>query len=163
MCKVRSKGSFLDRHNLYYYKSKDKSPPNCHGKLCLIGINVFDTVEPDYVSYFVGIYEEALGGKINIANPDPFAKNKYILKDVINIEVVAPIVAVVNPLLADDTDTKNQIEDYKRIKEEEHKEMQALIKKHAEMQVQNEKKLKQIQDELYKQIEEAKRMEKKRA
>ena len=31
------------------------------------------------------------------------------------------------------------------------------------MQVQNEKKLKQIQDELYKQIEEAKRMEKKRA
>ena len=66
-------------------------------------------------------------------------------------------------MLADDTDTKNQIEDYKRIKEEEHKEMQALIKKHAEMQVQNEKKLKQIQDELYKQIEEAKRMEKKRA
>ena len=66
-------------------------------------------------------------------------------------------------MLADDTDTKNQIEDYKRIKEAEQKEMQELIKKHAEMQVQNEKKLKQIQDELYKQIEEAKRMEKKRA
>ena len=116
---VRSKGSFLDRHNLFYYKSKDKSPPNCHGKLCLIGINVFDDVMPDYVSYFVGIYEEGLGGKINIANPDPFAKNKYILIDVQNIEVVAPIVAVVNPMLADDTDVKNQIEDYKRIKEDE--------------------------------------------
>ena len=72
----------------------------------LVGINVFDDVMPDYVSYFVGIYEEGLGGKINIANPDPFAKRKYILTDVENIELVAPIVAVVNPLLADDTDVK---------------------------------------------------------
>ena len=63
--------------------------------------------EPDYVSYFVGIYEEGLGGKVNIANPDPFAKNKYILIDVQNIDVVAPIVAVVNPLLGDDTDKKS--------------------------------------------------------
>ena len=115
---VRSKGSFLDRHNLFYYKSKDKIHLTVI-KLCLVGINVFDMYEPDYVSYFVGIYEEGLGGKVNIANPDPFAKHKYILTDVENIDVVAPIVAVVNPLLADDTDTKNQIEDYKRIKEEE--------------------------------------------
>ena len=163
---VRSKGSFLDRHNLFYYKSKDKSPPNCHGKLCLIGINVFDDVMPDYVSYFVGIYEEGLGGKINIANPDPFAKNKYILIDVQNIEVVAPIVAVVNPMLADDTDVKNQIEDYKRIKEDEVKEMQMIIKKHEELQKYQEKKLKQIQDELYNKIKETEarfQREKKRA
>ena len=160
---VRSKGSFLDRHNLFYYKSKDKSPPNCHGKLCLVGINVFDSVMPDYVSYFVGIYEEGLGGKINIANPDPFAKHKYILRDVINIEVVAPIVAVVNPLLADDIETKNQIEDYKRIKEDEQKEMQMLLKKQRELQRDQEKKLKQLQDELYQKIEEARRLEKKRA
>ena len=25
---VRSKGSFLDRHNLFYYKSKDRNPPS---------------------------------------------------------------------------------------------------------------------------------------
>ena len=163
---VRSKGSFLDRHNLFYYKSKDKSPPNCHGKLCLVGINVFDSVEPDYVSYFVGIYEEGLGGKVNIANPDPFAKRKYILTDVENIELVAPIVAVVNPLLADDTDTKNQIEDYKRIKEDEVREMELLIKKQAELAKDQEKKLKQIQDELYNKILETEarlEKEKKRA
>lgn len=160
---VRSKGSYLDRHNLFYYKSKDKSPPNCHGKLCLIGINVFDSVMPDYVSYFVGIYEEGLGGKINIANPDPFAKHKYILKDVENIEVIAPIVAVVNPLLADDIETKNQIEDYKRIKEDEQKELRMLLKKQSELARDQEKKLKQIQDELYTKIEEARRLEKKRA
>ena len=109
---------------------------------------------PDYVSYFVGIYEEGLGGKVNIANPDPFAKNKYILIDVQNIDVVAPIVAVVNPMLADDTDVKNQIEDYKRIKEDEVKEMQLIIKKHEELQKDQEKKLKQIQDELYNKIKE---------
>ena len=132
----------------------------------LIGINVFDTVMPDYVSYFVGIYEEGLGGKANIANPDPFAKNKYILIDVQNIDVVAPIVAVVNPLLADDTDVKNQIEDYKRIKEDEVKEMQLIIKKHEELQKDQEKKLKQIQDELYNKIKETEARldrEKKRA
>ena len=121
---------------------------------------------PDYVSYFVGIYEEGLGGKVNIANPDPFAKNKYILIDVQNIDVVAPIVAVVNPLLADDTDVKNQIEDYKRIKEDEVKEMQLIIKKHEELQKDQEKKLKQIQDELYNKIKETEARldrEKKRA
>ena len=121
---------------------------------------------PDYVSYFVGIYEEGLGGKVNIANPDPFAKNKYILIDVQNIDVVAPIVAVVNPMLADDTDVKNQIEDYKRIKEDEVKEMQLIIKKHEELQKDQEKKLKQIQDELYNKIKETEARldrEKKRA
>ena len=121
---------------------------------------------PDYVSYFVGIYEEGLGGKVNIANPDPFAKNKYILIDVQNIEVVAPIVAVVNPMLADDTDVKNQIEDYKRIKEDEVKEMQLIIKKHEELQKDQEKKLKLIQDELYNKIKETEARldrEKKRA
>ena len=161
---VRSKGSYLDRHNLFYYKSKDKSPPNCHGKLCLIGIeNIEDSVLPDYTAYFVGIYEEGLGGKINIANPDPFAKNKYILKDVMNISIVAPIVSIVNPLLADDLDLKNQIEDYKRIKEDEQKEMQDLIKLQQELTLKNEKKLKEIQDELYQKIEEAQKLEKKRA
>jgi len=161
---VRSKGSFLDRHNLFYYKSKDTNPPNCHGKLCLIGIeNVEDSVLPDYTAYFVGIYEEGLGGKINIANPDPFAKSKYILKDVLNISIVAPIVSIVNPLLADDADLKNQIEDFKRIKQDEQREMQELIKRQEELAKQQEKKLKAIQDELYQKVKELELEEKKRA
>ena len=69
-------------------------------------------------------------------------------------------------LLADDTDVKNQIEDYKRIKEDEVKEMQLIIKKHEELQKDQEKKLKQIQDELYNKIKETEarlEREKKRA
>ena len=61
---------------------------------------------------------------------------------------------------------KNQIEDYKRIKEDEVKEMQLIIKKHEELQKDQEKKLKQIQDELYNKIKETEARldrEKKRA
>ena len=69
-------------------------------------------------------------------------------------------------MLADDTDTKNQIEDYKRIKEDEVREMELLIKKQAELAKDQEKKLKQIQDELYNKILETEarlEKEKKRA
>jgi hypothetical protein len=161
---VRSKGSYLNRHNLFYYKSKDKNPPNCHGKLCLIGVNqIEDSIMPDYTAYFVGIYEEGLGGKINLANPDPFAKDKYILIDIKNLSLVAPIVAVINPTLADDRDVKDQIEDFKRIKEDEQREMQMLLKKQRELQKENEVALKKLQEQLFEQIEKAKALEKKRA
>lgn len=96
---VDTKGSHLDRQNLFYYKSDDKRPPNCHGKLCMLGVNVvFDGII-DYQEYFIGIYEESLGGKINLINPDPFAETRYILTDIQNVYAVAPIVAVINPSL----------------------------------------------------------------
>lgn len=114
---VRSEGSYLDRLNLFYYKSKDKQPPNCHGKLCLIGVNVIFDGIADYQEYFVGIYEQGLGGKINLANPDPFAKNKYILTDIKNIHAVAPIVATVNPALLNERETREQVDNYSKLKD----------------------------------------------
>lgn len=130
---VRSEGSFLDRQHLFYYKSKDKQPPNCHGKLCMVGVDIIIDGVADFREYFVGIYEQALGGKINLANPDPFAKNKYIAKDIENIFAVAPIVAVVNPLMLDDRDRKEQLENYPKLQELLHKESIKQMKEQARM------------------------------
>lgn len=107
--KVESKGSMFDRQNLFYYKSNDKQPANCHGKLCLVGVNmVFDGIV-DYQEYFVGIYEEQLGGKVNLLNPDPLTTSKYILTDIQNIYAVAPIVAVVHPSLVRARELEDEI------------------------------------------------------
>jgi len=130
---VRSEGSFLDRQHLFYYKSKDKQPPNCHGKLCMVGVDIIIDGIADFREYFVGIYEQALGGKINLANPDPFSKHRYILKDVENIFAVAPIVAVVNPLLLDDRDRKEQLENFPKLQELLHKESVKQMKEQARM------------------------------
>jgi len=130
---VRSEGSFLDRQHLFYYKSKDKQPPNCHGKLCMVGVDIIIDGIADFREYFVGIYEQALGGKVNLANPDPFSKHRYIAKDIENIFAVAPIVAVVNPLLLDDRDRKEQLENFPKLQELLHKESVKQMKEQARM------------------------------
>lgn len=165
---VRSEGSFFDRQNLFYYKSKDRQPPNCHGKLCLVGVDVIIDGVADFREYFIGIYEQGLGGKINLANPDPFAKHRYILTDIQNIFAVAPIVAIVNPLLLDERERKDKVENYPKIKlklkEEEKKELDAhanLVKdfkkiadEYKELLRTQELSNKKIEDQLYKSLHE---------
>ena len=177
---VNTKGSHLDRHNLFYYKSDDKRPEGCHGKLCLVGVDVVIDGQFDYTEYFIGIYEEAIGGKVNLINPDPFAEQRYILTDIQNIYAVAPIVAVINPSLLKQK-TYEEIdfsklaaliekEDKKRLKEqnkivskvEEDKKIREIyLKQQEEIDIQL-RKLEQKHFEILKNIAEAAE-EKKRA
>ena len=76
----------------------------------------FDMEDFDYnKSYFyLGLYEE-YEGKINIKNPDPYAKDKYIVKDIDPI-FVAPIVALVRPgLIERDVIAKEKIRDHHKV------------------------------------------------
>ena len=52
----------------------------------------------DEIRYYYGIYENARG-KINILNPDPFAKNKIVIEDIVDPLFVSPVVAIVDPII----------------------------------------------------------------
>jgi len=95
--KIDSKGSYLNNYIAYYYFSKNQNK-SAHGKLAVVGQ---DWINEDFgiqeVYYWFGIYEEKIGGGANILNPDPIAKNKYIVKDLENITFIAPVVSLVHP------------------------------------------------------------------
>ena len=99
----------------------------------MIGVDIIIDGIADFREYFVGIYEQALGGKVNLANPDPFSKHRYIAKDIENIFAVAPIVAVVNPLMLDDRDRREQLENYPKLQQLLFKENEKQMKEQARM------------------------------
>ena len=94
---IKTKGSYLNNYIAYYYYSKhaDKS---AHGKLSVVGQEwINDDIGIHETYYFLGIYEEKIGGGANILNPDPSAKNKYICKDMKdNVVFIAPVVSLVH-------------------------------------------------------------------
>jgi hypothetical protein len=95
--KILSRGSIYHNHIIFYYKGSDTK--NYHGKLVIIGKKfVHEEFGIDEIKYYYGIYENSRG-KINILNPDPFAKNKIIIEDVVDPLFVSPVVAIVDPII----------------------------------------------------------------
>ena len=95
--KIKSVGSIYNNHIIFYYKGSDIK--NYHGKLVIVGKKfVFDEFGIDDIRYFFGIYENARG-KINILNPDPFAKNKIVIEDIVDPLFVSPVAAIIDPIL----------------------------------------------------------------
>ena len=95
--KVKSAGSIYNNHIIFYYKGSDIK--NYHGKLVVVGKKfVFDEFGIDDIRYFFGIYENARG-KINILNPDPFAKNKVVIEDIVDPLFISPVAAIIDPIL----------------------------------------------------------------
>lgn len=95
--KILSRGSIFNNHIIFYYKGSDTK--NYHGKLVIIGKKfVHEEFGIDEIRYYYGIYENARG-KINILNPDPFAKNKIVIEDIVDPLFVSPVVAIVDPII----------------------------------------------------------------
>lgn len=95
--KIKSAGSVYNNHIIFYYKGSDIR--NYHGKLVIVGKKfVLDEFGIDDIKYFFGIYENARG-KINILNPDPFAKNKIVTEDIIDPLFISPVAAIIDPVL----------------------------------------------------------------
>lgn len=130
MCvRVKDEGSHLNNHNLFYYKSDNKKPDDVHGKLCVVGVNVVMDGEIEWQEFFVGIVEKPLGKNINLINPDPFAEHKYIARDIMNVEFIAPVVAAVNPSLTkNDKQTKELLENIDEIKRKQKEEINQYFK-----------------------------------
>tara|TARA_B100001059_G_scaffold6833_1_gene5679 strand:- start:1360 stop:2010 length:651 start_codon:yes stop_codon:yes gene_type:complete len=110
----------------FYYRSENKET-NYLNQLCVIGVEVpigpkeftNDTEE----RYYFGLYEENKG-ESNLLNPDPFAKNKYILRDIEPL-FIAPIVVVLNPeAVVDQTKLKSNIPQEKLVRKEEQLQME---------------------------------------
>ena len=118
--KVEAKGSMYNNKIAFYYRGAQKEQ-NILNQLCIVGINVEASFfeDDDYeVHYYFGLYEENQG-ESNLLNPDPFAKEKYILK---NFEptFVSPIILVLNPeVVVDQTNLKNKIPDEALVRREE--------------------------------------------
>tara|TARA_Y100000294_G_C8563509_1_gene339918 strand:- start:429 stop:1727 length:1299 start_codon:yes stop_codon:yes gene_type:complete len=95
--KIKTEGSHLNNLIAYYHYSTSANK-SAHGKLSVIGQEMInDDLGIHETHYYLGIYEEKLGGGGNIINPDPLAKNKYIYKDIKhNVKFVTPVVALVN-------------------------------------------------------------------
>lgn len=95
--KIKSAGSIYNNHIIFYYKGSDIK--NYHGKLVVVGKKfVFDEFGIDDIRYFFGIYENARG-KINVLNPDPFAKNKVVIEDIVDPLFISPVAAIIDPVL----------------------------------------------------------------
>ena len=95
--KIKSAGSVYNNHIIFYYKGSDIK--NYHGKLVIVGKKfVLDEFGIDDIRYFFGIYENARG-KINILNPDPFAKNKVVIEDMVDPLFISPVAAIIDPIL----------------------------------------------------------------
>ena len=117
------------------------------------------------------MYEENKG-ESNLLNPDPFAKNKYILRDIEPL-FIAPIVVVLNPeAVVDQTKLKSNIPQEKLIRKEEQltmeierlkiqmltevenrKEAMKYANYQAEMTAKKEKQINAAQEEAQKQME----------
>lgn len=95
--KILSRGSIYHNHIIFYYKGSDTK--NYHGKLVIIGKKfVHEEFGIDEVRYFYGIYEN-VRGKINILNPDTFAKQKVVIENVVDPLFVSPVVAIIDPII----------------------------------------------------------------
>ena len=172
--KVVARGSMYHNKVAFYYRAENKET-NYLNQLCVIGVEVpigpkeftNDTEE----RYYFGLYEENKG-ESNLLNPDPFAKNKYILRDIEPL-FIAPIVVVLNPeAVVDQTKLKSNIPQEKLIRKEEQltmeierlkiqmltevenrKEAMKYANYQAEMTAKKEKEINAAQEEAQKQME----------
>ena len=116
--KIISKASMYSGQVAFYYKSEwNPKGINNNNRLVVtcneVNFEDFD-IKKNY--FYLGIYEE-YEGKINIKNPDPYAKEKYIVKDIDPI-FVAPVVALVRPnLIERDVIAKEKIRDHHKVLE----------------------------------------------
>jgi len=108
--KVVARGSMYDNKIAFYYRAENKAQ-NILNQLCVVGVDVQigdDFTYDTETRYFFGLYEENQG-ESNLLNPDPFAKEKYILKN-FKPNFITPVAALVNPeAVRDQTDLKKAI------------------------------------------------------
>lgn len=86
----------------YYYET-DGIAPRVNNRLCMI--RTYEALEDDkgnrfgpdegYYKYYLGIYQ-IYGKKVRILNPDPTSEKRILAEDV-DVDLAAPIVAVVDP------------------------------------------------------------------
>ncbi|QIZ21555.1 DNA binding protein [Candidatus Pelagibacter giovannonii] len=137
--KVEAKGSMYNNKIAFYYRGTEKEQ-NILNQLCVVGLEALagpeEFTDATEERFYFGLYEENQG-ESNLLNPDPFAKEKYILK---NFEplFVSPIILVLNPdAVVDQTKLKNKIPEEATVRQEEllRSEMEVLkakYKKEAE-------------------------------
>ena len=171
--KIISRGSMYHNKVAFYYRSENKET-NYINQLCVIGVEVpigpEEFTDETETRYYFGLYEESKG-ESNLLNPDPYAKHKYILKDIEPL-FIAPIVVVLNPeAVVDQTELKNNIPQEKLIRKEEQltmeieklkiqmeaekentKEAMKYADYQAQMTAKKEKQIQAAQDEAEKQM-----------
>jgi len=119
--KVEAKGSMYNNKIAFYYRGTEKEQ-NILNQLCVVGLEALagpeEFTDATEERFYFGLYEENQG-ESNLLNPDPFAKEKYILQ---NFEplFVSPIILVLNPeAVVDQTKLKNKIPEEKTVRQEE--------------------------------------------
>ena len=119
--KVEAKGSMYNNKVAFYYRASDKEQ-NVLNQLCVVGVEALagpeEFTDATEERFYFGLYEEN-HGECNLLNPDPFAKEKYILR---NFEplFVSPIILVLNPdAVVDQTQLKNKIPAEATVRQEE--------------------------------------------
>ena len=157
-------GSIYSGKTFFYYKDNERKLET-ENKLCFVGV---ETNPKDFLSFYVGVYETHQG-KHNLVNPEPFARERYILED-FDPYIVTPIVAIVDAEAAiDDTSKRSNVPEHLFYEQEtKEKEIQLLKMKYEEAVkhvVDNEKKYQAIKKEfmkdkehLEKQVEETNRL-----
>ena len=119
--KVEALGSMYNNKIAFYYRGTEKEQ-NILNQLCVVGLTAIaasnDFSNDTEERFYFGLYEEN-HGECNLLNPDPFAKEKYILR---NFEplFVSPIILVLNPdAVVDQTQLKNKIPAEATVRQEE--------------------------------------------
>ena len=107
--KSTSQGSMYDDKIFFYYKDNEKNMETVN-KLCAVGGQTNDK-DNNLYGFWIGIYE-LYQGKHNLINPDPFAKQKYILED-FEPSFVSPIALLVDDkAVTDNTSAKTNIPEH---------------------------------------------------
>ena len=119
--KVEAKGSMYNNKVAFYYRASGKEQ-NILNQLCVVGAEALagpeEFTDATEERFYFGLYQEN-DGESNLINPDPFAKEKYILKNFEPI-FVSPIILVLNPeAVVDQTKLKNKIPAEATIRQEE--------------------------------------------
>jgi len=119
--KVEAKGSMYNNKIAFYYRAAEKEQ-NILNQLCVVGVEALagpeEFTDATEERFYFGLYEEN-HGESNLLNPDPFAKEKYILKNFEPI-FVSPIILVLNPdAVVDQTKLKNKIPAEATVRQEE--------------------------------------------
>ena len=119
--KVEAKGSMYNNKIAFYYRAAEKEQ-NILNQLCVVGLtaisSAMDFSNDTEERFYFGLYQEN-DGESNLINPDPFAKEKYILKNFEPI-FVSPIILVLNPdAVVDQTKLKNKIPAEATVRQEE--------------------------------------------
>ena len=119
--KVEAKGSMYNNKVAFYYRASDKEQ-NVLNQLCVVGVEALagpeEFTDATEERFYFGLYQEN-DGESNLINPDPFAKEKYILKNFEPI-FVSPIILVLNPeAVVDQTELKNKIPAEATVRQEE--------------------------------------------